>query len=80
MGLKIREDDVFLWYYKGELYERLGKLEEALKCYDKVIELQPHHVRALLSKAKVYEKLGKIGEAIKYYNKVMESIHKDHEE
>jgi tetratricopeptide (TPR) repeat protein len=80
MGLKIRNDDVFLWYFKGELYERLGKLEEALKCYDKVIELQPNHIKALLSKAKVYEKMGEIEEAIKHYNMAMENIHKNHDD
>jgi tetratricopeptide (TPR) repeat protein len=77
MGLKIREDDVALWYFKGELFERLGKLDEALKCYEKVIELQPHYVKALLSKARIHEKKGEVEEAIKYYNKALENRHID---
>lgn len=80
IGLEIRKDDVALWYFKGELYERLGKLDEALKCYEKVIELQPHYIKALLSKARIYERQGNIEAAIEYYNKAVENIHKDHGE
>ena len=70
-GLEIRDDDVFLWYYKGELYERLGKLEDAIKCYEKVLELDPNHTNALLNMARIYEKLGDIEKAIDYYNKAL---------
>ncbi|ACV24649.1 tetratricopeptide repeat protein [Methanocaldococcus fervens] len=80
MGLKIREDDVILWYFKGRLYEYLGKLDEALKCYNKVIELQPTYTKALLNKARIYEKQGDIEKAIKYYNKAIDGRNKDFSE
>ena len=75
-GLEIRDDDVFLWYYKGELYERLEELEEALKCYERVLELHPNHINALLNMARIYEKLGDIEKAVNYYNRALNSKHK----
>ncbi|XRO77038.1 tetratricopeptide repeat protein [Methanocaldococcus sp. 10A] len=42
MGLEMREDDVYFIYYKGELYERLGELDKAIECYNRVLNLFPH--------------------------------------
>ncbi|CAB3290096.1 Tetratricopeptide TPR_2 repeat protein [Methanocaldococcus lauensis] len=72
MGLDIREDDVYLWYYKGELYERLGKSDEALKYYKKALSLYPYRVDILLSIARIYERLGDVKKAVEYYNKAIE--------
>jgi len=80
MGLKIKEDDVALWYYKGELYQKLDKLEEALKCYDRVIELQPNYIRALLNKARIYERQGDLEKAVEYYNKAVENMNRDYDQ
>lgn len=34
------------WYTKGNLFWNLGKLEEALKCYDEALFLDTHYEKA----------------------------------
>ena len=31
---------------KGLLYSELGRIQEAIECYDKVLEITPEHARA----------------------------------
>ena len=45
-----------------------NKLEEALKCYNKALELDPKNVGAWNNKGKVLANLGKHEEAIECYN------------
>jgi tetratricopeptide (TPR) repeat protein len=38
----VATDDPEAWYSQGNLYRNAGKLDVALACYNKTIELQPH--------------------------------------
>ena len=53
---------------KGDLYGELGRAEEAIKCYDKVIRLNPDHHYAYAGKANELAILRKHKEAIKCYD------------
>jgi Tfp pilus assembly protein PilF len=43
-AILIQADYVDAWLIKGVIYGKLGKCNEALKCYDKVIDLDPSRV------------------------------------
>jgi tetratricopeptide (TPR) repeat protein len=38
------------WYYKGISFGELGKYEEAIKSYDKTLEIDQNHYDALYAK------------------------------
>jgi len=42
-------------FYRGEMYHRQGKLEEALRSYERAIELDPQYAEACLRIGMVYE-------------------------
>ena len=50
----------------------MGKLEEAIKWYDKALEIKPDFVDALYNKGLALYDLGKPEEAIKWYDKALE--------
>jgi tetratricopeptide (TPR) repeat protein len=54
-----------IYYYKEEY-------DEAIKCYDKVLEIDPNDIFALNNKGLALDDLGKHDEAIKCYDKVLE--------
>ncbi|MGD0036094.1 MAG: tetratricopeptide repeat protein [Bacteroidota bacterium] len=56
------------WYSKGKALEELGKLEEAIKSYDKAVEIQPEYYYAWNNKGNVLDELGKHEEAINSYD------------
>ncbi|HJN57701.1 MAG: tetratricopeptide repeat protein [Nitrososphaerales archaeon] len=58
--------DIFKEGY--DLY-KLGKFEEAIKCYNKVLDIDPKDIDALNNKGIALGKLGKLDEAIKCYDK-----------
>ena len=58
--------DIFKEGY--DLY-KLGKFEEAIKCYDEVLNIDPKDIDALNNKGIALGKLGKLDEAIKCYDK-----------
>ena len=45
-SLPVETDDPDAWYQQGNLYRNAGKLDVALACYNKTIELQPHNQAA----------------------------------
>ena len=55
----------------------LGKHEEAIKCYDKVIEIDPEYPFAWYNKGVALRQLEKPEEEIKCYDKVKELKDKD---
>ena len=61
------------WFCKGNALTNLNKYEEAIKAYDKAIEINPQYSMAWNNKGAVlYNKLGKVDEAIKAYDKAIE--------
>lgn len=61
-----------LWYNKGLFHEHVRHKIEALKCYDKIIEINPNHVKAWIKKGLIHEGWGSWDDAIKCYNKAVE--------
>jgi len=51
---------------------KLGKYDEAIKFFDKVLEINPNFSEAWYGKAIALEKLGKIPEAIECYNRALD--------
>jgi predicted amidohydrolase len=60
------------WFRKGVALGELGKYEEAIKCYDKAIEIEPNYEDAWYNKGVALGELGKYEEAIKCYDKAIE--------
>lgn len=60
------------WFNKGVALAKLGKYEEAIECYDKVIELNPNYAPAWYNKGVALAKLGRYEEAIECYKKAVE--------
>jgi tetratricopeptide (TPR) repeat protein len=60
------------WYNKGNVLEKLGKHEEAMRSYDNAVEIQPEYYNAWNNKGNVLHKLGNYEEAIKCFDNVIE--------
>ena len=59
-------------YNKGVALVNLGKLDEAIKAYDKAIEINPQYADAWYNKGNILCQLGKFDEGIKAYDKTIE--------
>ena len=70
--VKIQEDDAFAWFSRGLALHQLARYEEAIKCYDKSLELDPNNAEAWNTKGLHLSELGKYEEAIKCYLKAIE--------
>lgn len=60
------------WYAIGIALISENRYEEAIKYYDKILEINPNDEKALLNKGSVLIELDRIEEAIKYYERVIE--------
>ena len=60
------------WYNKGVALNDLGKYDEAIKAYDRAIELNPEDSDAWCNKGVALYYLGKYDEAIKTSDKTIE--------
>jgi superkiller protein 3 len=58
-------------YNKGNALSALGRYEEAIQYYDKVLAIDPNDVDALTNKGVALSALGKSEEAIQYYDKAL---------
>ena len=66
----VKYKDVPDYYFKKALaLEKLGKYEEVIECYDKILGIDPHALNAYHSKGVALEKLGKHEEAAKCFDK-----------
>jgi len=60
------------WNKEGYNYGRLKKYEEAIKCYDQALKIDPYNSKAWNNKGHALEEIGRLGEAIRCYNKALE--------
>lgn len=58
-------------YNRGIIEFNVGNFKKALALFDKVLELEPLHLTALIKKGNILGKFGKYDDAIKYYDKVL---------
>jgi len=79
----VKYKDVPDYYFKKALaLEKLGKYEEAIECYDKILGIDPRALNAYHNKGVALEKLGRHEEAEKCFAKVkkVEAKRKEAEE
>ncbi len=50
--MEINSEDTLALSDKANAFDRLGKYGEAIKWYDKALEIDPKHVDALIAKKK----------------------------
>jgi tetratricopeptide (TPR) repeat protein len=62
---------VHAWIGKGFALEKTGKLEAALECYNKIIEIEPENTAAWNNKGFVLSRLEKSEEALECYNETL---------
>ncbi len=60
------------WNNKGVALYLMGEPEEAIKCYNRAIELDPKNIHAWISKGGALDAQNKYEEAIKCYDKAIE--------
>jgi tetratricopeptide (TPR) repeat protein len=53
-----------VWWVKGEALDKLGRLQEAIECFNKAIALDKLNEEALLSRGLTYNKLGDYASAL----------------
>ena len=63
-------DEVTFLNNKGMSLNSLGKFNESITYFDKVLAMDPNNTIALTQKANAFGGLGKYHEAITYYDKV----------
>ena len=63
MAIKMNPGYVRAYIDKGNVLRHLGKVAEALDCFDMAIKMNPGHVRACLGRALVLRGLGRVAEA-----------------
>jgi tetratricopeptide (TPR) repeat protein len=73
------DEDINLEYLYniGVSHAKRGNLRDAIFYFNKVLEVEPEHINALVSKGNVLGKLGKYGDAITCYDIVLK-IKPDH--
>jgi len=67
LGKNVKE-----WHAIGIALISEDRYEEAIKYYDKILEINPEDQKALLNKGSVLKDLKRYEEAIKYYDKILE--------
>ena len=67
LGKNVKE-----WHAIGVALISEGRHEEAIKYYDRILEVNPEDQKALLNKGSVLKDLEKYEEAIKYYDRILE--------
>jgi tetratricopeptide (TPR) repeat protein len=66
-----------VWLKKGVALERQRDLDEALKCYNRALELAPRHAQVSLRKAELLSQQERFAEALECYEQVLRAEPKD---
>jgi tetratricopeptide (TPR) repeat protein len=59
------------WFNRGVAFEKMGRSEEAVECFDKAITERPHDSWAWFNKGVSLHRMGMIAEAMKCYDKAL---------
>jgi tetratricopeptide (TPR) repeat protein len=68
-----RDERITSLLAKGQSLAGANEPEQALKCFDEALGLQPKHAEALVKKGDALEKLGRLDEAIACYDRALEA-------
>jgi tetratricopeptide (TPR) repeat protein/predicted amidophosphoribosyltransferase len=60
------------WNNKGTSLEKVGRYEEAIKCYEKALEINPQQTETWFNKGNSLGRLGRFDEATKCHDKALE--------
>lgn len=63
--------DLEYLYYIGASHAKRGNTRDAIFYFDKILEVEPGHIKALANKGNALGKLGKYSSAIACYDKVL---------
>ncbi len=74
---KAREPIQEEWLSRGDTLYGKQKYEDAIKCYEKALEINPKNSRALNDIGNAYYNLGNYSDAIEYFDKALELDPKD---
>lgn len=66
------EAEAWAWYHRGNTMSGLKRLEDALSCYDKALEMKPDFTPAMEAKGIILEQSGHHEEALAILNRVLE--------
>jgi len=66
-----KEMEAWEWNNKGLSLNRLGKLQEAIACYEKALEIDPLSAKAWYNKGCILSEIGKHQEAIDSYDQAL---------
>jgi tetratricopeptide (TPR) repeat protein len=72
-ALSDRDERIVSLLAKGQSLAGANELEQALKCFDEALGLQPKHAEALVKKGDALEKLERLDEAIACYDRALEA-------
>lgn len=71
-------DHVEMWLARGVALRQNGRAEEALECYERLLELDSNHVIGWRSKGVAYANLGRLSEAKLCYERALTLDPSDH--
>ncbi len=64
--------NIALWEIKGDTFEKIGKHDKALDCYEKVLQVDPGRVEVWNKKGVILRETGKISEALKCFDRAIQ--------
>jgi len=74
---QLTELEVWEWANKGLSLDSLGRPDEAMRCFDKALELDPSYANAWTNKGSGLSNLGRFEEAIRCFDKALELAPRD---
>jgi tetratricopeptide (TPR) repeat protein len=77
LSIESNSKNISALYNKGNALYKLGRNEEAIKCYDRSLEFDPENVFVLIRKGETINRLRKHKEALKCFERVLELNPKD---